>query len=219
VKLSPRTIQILKNFNSIEKSIWVKPGNVLALQNGPRSLAVRAIVDSEFDKEFAIYDLSRFLGVLSLFNDPDLEFGEKQVVVSDSSQRVNYTYAKTDFLNPPLNKKIVLSQVDAKFTLTPIHLSNVMKSLSILELPELFVSGDGSNILLQAGDIKTPSSDTYSAVVGQTDKNFRYVFNPDNIKFISDTYEVELSSIGISHFKAENLEYWVATELTSTYSK
>jgi hypothetical protein len=47
------------------------------------------------------------------------------------------------------------------------------------------------------------------------------VFKTENLKMISGTYDVKISSKGISHFKNKNkeLEYWITTEAGSTYTK
>ena len=47
------------------------------------------------------------------------------------------------------------------------------------------------------------------------------IFKTENLKMISGTYEVSLSSKGISHFKNKNknLQYWITTEAGSKFEK
>jgi hypothetical protein len=47
------------------------------------------------------------------------------------------------------------------------------------------------------------------------------IFKTENLKMVAGSYEVKISSKGISHFKnkAKELEYWITTEAGSNYTK
>lgn len=92
MKLSENTINILKNYSVINPSLLVKPGNVLSTVSPVKSIFAKATVEENFPSQFAIYELSKFLGVVSLFNEPELDFGEKQMTIISGSQSLNYTY-------------------------------------------------------------------------------------------------------------------------------
>jgi hypothetical protein len=153
-----------------------------------------------------------------LFEDPDLSFTDRYVKISDSTGRsVNYTFADETTIKTPPDKEIKLPSVDVTFQLTNANLTDILKALGVLSLPEFAVVGDGSNVSLQAIDSKNPSGDVYSIDVGTTDKNFRAIFKVENIKVIPGDYTVNLSSKGISHFESPEAEYWIAIEATSTF--
>ena len=65
MKLSKETIEVLKNFSGINQSIVVKEGNKLKTVNSLKNILAHATVEEDFPKEFAIYDLTRFLGLIS----------------------------------------------------------------------------------------------------------------------------------------------------------
>ena len=71
MKLSVDTVNILKNFSLINPSIAFKAGNSLSTMSPQRSVMARADLDDHFPSDGAIYDLSRFLGVISLFETPE----------------------------------------------------------------------------------------------------------------------------------------------------
>lgn len=77
MKLSKNTINILRNFSGINTNLLLKPGNQLMTVAANKTAFASAEVEETFDTEFGIYDLSEFLGVLSVFSEPDLEFSEK----------------------------------------------------------------------------------------------------------------------------------------------
>ena len=74
MKLSKHTLNMLKNFSDINMSIEIKQGNVLRTVSVQKNILAQAELEDEFPKDFAIYELNRFLGAASLFDDPEFEF-------------------------------------------------------------------------------------------------------------------------------------------------
>ena len=64
------TIEVLKNFCSINKSIVIKPGNQIATLSINKNILAIADVEEQFESQISIYDLGVFLGGLSLFDQP-----------------------------------------------------------------------------------------------------------------------------------------------------
>jgi len=217
MKIDVNTVNVLKNFAKINGSILVQEGNVLKTVSPSKTILAKAVVNDKFKTKFAIYNLDRFISTLSLFNDPSLEFGEKSVNISDSNKNINYVYADESTITKPPEKQITLPTSDVTFNLTNESLKDVEKASGVLSLPEIVVSGDGTNIYLQAMDTKNPSGDVYSITIGKTKKTFKAVFKSENIKIIPGEYEVTISSKGISHFKGNNIEYWIAIEQSSSF--
>lgn len=217
MKISPKTLSVLKNFAGINPSIIVKPGNVVKTLSGGKTVLARAIVPDKFEKQFAIYNMSQFIACISMFTNPDLEFGETSVRVSDTNKSFTYHYADPSIIVSPPEKDITIPSEDARFRMTNADFSNVAKALGILGVPEVAVVGDGEKIMLQAVDSKTSSSNFYSVDVGETDKVFRAIFKSENLKMIPDDYEVVLSSAGISKFSGSEATYFVAIEAASSF--
>jgi hypothetical protein len=92
MKLDTRTLQVLKNFSTINPSILIRKGNYLSTVSPVRSIITRAKVDIEFENTFAIYDLSKFLSTLSLFEDPELTVNEKTITIRGKNNVVNYFF-------------------------------------------------------------------------------------------------------------------------------
>ena len=57
IDITPRTVEILKNFCTINKSIVIKPGNQIATLSINKNILAIADVEETFDSEIAIYDL------------------------------------------------------------------------------------------------------------------------------------------------------------------
>jgi len=217
MKINNKTLNILKNFATINPSIIVKPGNILKTISSSKTILARAEVPDTFEYPFAIYNLSQFIGCISMFTDPDLDFDESSVTISDGKNKIVYHYADSSIILAPPDKDINIPSVDAEFKISATDIPSVAKALSILELTEIAIVGDGDNIFIQAIDSKNPSSNQYSVKVGATDKVFRAIFKPDNLKMVPDDYIVTLSSKGLSKFVGTEATYYVAIEATSTF--
>lgn len=217
MKFSARTIQILRNFASIHQAIIFKPGNQLKTMADTKSVMARATIDTEIEKTFAIYDLGKFLSAVSMFEEPDLEPGDSSIRISKGREKLSYTYAELSLIKSPPEKEITLPSVDVEFDLKNEELNRVIKALSIIGAPEIAITGDGESIYMEALNTKNPSESTYRTEVGTTNKRFRLVFLAENIKLLPGDYHVRVSARGLAHFKAEDIEYWVAVEQHSTF--
>ena len=219
MKISENTIAIFKNFATINKSILVKPGSVLSTISEMKTIFAKATVEETFPSQFAIYELSKFLGVLSLFSDPEIEFGEKNMKISSGKQSLLYTYADSSMIVTPPEKDISFPSPDIEFDITQEELQRVVRATGVLQLPEITVVGNGSTIRLCASNSKNPSADTFMVDVGTTDKNFNMVFKAENImKLISTGYNVKISSRGLALFTSSTISYYVPTESNSTFN-
>jgi hypothetical protein len=96
MKLSESTIVILKNFSSINQSIFIKKGSKLRTMSVMRNILAEANVSEIFPKDFAIYDLNQFLNGLGLHQgkyEALKQFG-KVKVYRDANRDMNYDETK-----------------------------------------------------------------------------------------------------------------------------
>jgi hypothetical protein len=218
MKFDDFTIKVLRNFSSINPSIQFLAGNVLRTISPNKTVMAKATLENNVESTFAIYDLNRFLGVLSLFDNPNIELGESKLTIKQAGKKVDYTYADPSIIILPPRKDIILDETDLiKFQMTEKQFSEIMKALGVLSFPEIVILGENGKIILRATDTKNPSSDKYDIEVGETDKTFKAVFKSENLKLMSDTYTVSISPKMISNFIGKGVEYWVAVESNSKF--
>ena len=108
-----------KHFSTINSNILVRPGNVLKTISPVKNVMSESVVAEDFDVEFGIWDLNKFLGTVSLFIDPDFEFNDKYVLIRDDSRKseVKYYYSEPRLLTT-VNKSIEMPDPVVKFDLT-----------------------------------------------------------------------------------------------------
>ena len=220
MKLTAETINILKNYASINQNIQFKEGNKLLTISPQKNILTHAEISENVPSTFAIYDLNKFLGALSLFNDPELTVGEGKLNISGGGFESNYVYADPTMLVLPPEKSLDFPDPEIQFKMSKEDYDSCIKGAQVLSCPELVVEGDGSKIHLVATDTSNSSTDDFRKEVGTTDGNFQMVFKLENMKMMSGGYQVNISSKGIAHFVHETskLQYWIATEQNSNYN-
>ena len=87
MKLSEQTVAILKNFSAINQNLIIKQGSEISTVSAMKNIVASAKVEESFPVEFAIYDLNEFLSALSLFENPDLDFQENYVLITESGSK------------------------------------------------------------------------------------------------------------------------------------
>ena len=223
MKLSKHTLNMLKNFSDINMSIEIKQGNVLRTVSVQKNILAQAELEDEFPKDFAIYELNRFLGAASLFDDPEFEFNAKSAKIGTTRHSVDYVYCDPSMIVTPPENNITFPDPEVKFVLSQDALSQVMKASNVLGTPEIAVEGGpapADSIRIKALDVNNDSTDTFQVVLDEhSGDKFRFVFKTENMKMVPGNYDVEISSKGISHFtlQGQNLQYWIATESTSSF--
>lgn len=213
MKISSDTIQILKNFASINNSIIFREGSTISTITASTSIFARAQVDEHFPREVAIYDLGSLLALLTIRDGQDVEFGEKSVHISKDSGNFEYFYSTSDVVKGAPNKTIEV--VDYyKFKLTAEDVAMINKAASITSAPNLSVTSRNKTVTLSVSNRKDPTANNFKKVIGTSDVDFDVFFPVENFKIIPDAYEVTVDQRKFLHFRHESrdLQYWIACE-------
>ena len=218
MKISESTLDVLKNFSTINQSLAFKQGSVIRTVSEGKTILAQARVSESFPVDFAIYELNQFLGLASLFEQADFDFGDRQVTLKEGTAKATYTYADPSMITTPPEKNIELPSVEVQFKMNKSDYRAVLNGANQLGLPEVVVRGRSGVIQFVATDTKNPTTNEFSREVGEHGGEFTFIFKTENMKFIPNDYQVEISSKGIAHFKSESVEYWVATEAGSRYN-
>lgn len=215
MQFSDSTLSILKNFSEINPSVMFKPGQTLRTISPQKTVMAAATVEENFDTPAAVYDLSRFLSTLSLFDTPDISFEDSKFRIRSSNGKAEttYTYASENMIVTPPDRDIPVPDVSATVNATWDDLQKVIRAAGVLQLTEIQFAFNGNDVTLSAVDSKNPNSDTYSTVLDAPDVStepFKILIKVENLKLIPGDYTIDLSSKGITHFKSNNVQYWIA---------
>tara|TARA_B100000965_G_scaffold400748_1_gene423229 strand:- start:220 stop:879 length:660 start_codon:yes stop_codon:yes gene_type:complete len=209
------TIEVLKNFCSINKSIVIKPGNQISTLSINKNILAIADVEEQFDSQISIYDLGVFLGGLSLFDQPKIDTTDTNyVTVSDQrgKSKTRFFYADPDIITQPPEKEINIPSADVKFRLEASVLQQLQRAAAVYQLPDLCLfCGDGT-MNLCVTDKKNDTSNSYSVEVGASEDDFCYCFKVENLKLLAGDYNVTISKQNVALFQGSGIKYFIALE-------
>ncbi len=226
MKLSSETISVLKNFGAINQGLLFKPGKKLKTVSSHKNILAEVDIKEEIPAEFGIYDINNFLSVISLHkDDPSFEFDDKQVTIVGNKGRskIKYRFTPATMIVTPPEKAITMPEAEIAFELSAEDFEWVMRAANVLSSPQIAIESDGKKVSVVTLDLQNDAAHTDALEIadGNGDK-YRMVFKTENItKLLPGSYEVKISSKGISHFKSKSvpLQYWVTTEQGSKFEK
>ena len=220
MKLSDKTLTLLKNFSSINQSILFKKGSSLKTISVMKNILAEATIEEDLPTDFGIYDLNQFLNGLGLHQNPDLDFqNEGHVVIKEGKSRTKYFFADPQVIVTPPDKEITLTSEDVSFELSTSHLDKLLKAAAIYQLTDLAVVGADGVVKIVVRDKKNDTSNDFAITVGETDDTFSFNFKVENIKILPGTYDVVVSQKLLSRFTCRDydLTYYIALEPDSTF--
>lgn len=223
MELNENTLSVLKNFSGINPNIIIRQGTTIKTISEARNVFARASVNEDFPKDFGVYDLNEFIGVLGLVDTPQLKFEDDYVIVADSTGRskVKYFYSAEETLTAP-GKDVTMPATDVTFELTNETLNKLKRAASTLGHGEVSITNNNGVLSLSVVDSKNSTSNAFSIDVDgefPSDATFNFIVSISNLKILPGDYTVGISSKLISEFKHKemNVQYWIALEKSSTY--
>lgn len=223
MELSENTLSVLRNYSAINQNLLIKEGSTVRTISEARNVLSRATVAESFPRDFGIYDLNEFIGVLGLVDKPNLTFKDEYVLINDASGRsqIKYFYSSEDILTTP-QKDITMPTADVVFTLDATTLDRVKRAATALGHSEVSITNNEGCVRIGVIDSKNATSNGFYIDV-DADFNetatFNFIIDISNIKIVPGDYEVHISSKLISQFinKSTEVNYWIALEKTSTF--
>lgn len=221
MKLSEDTINILKNFSSVNQSLQFKPGTTLRTISPLKTIFVEATVNDSFPKEAAIYDLNKLLAKVSLYKEAELEFSSSKLNITTESKKKNdyISYCSSQVITTPPDKSISIGDPDCTFTLSQEDFDWMKRSAGISGSPNFVFESDGSTITFTATDVKDDASDKSTIEIGVGNGEvFRVVMKVENFKLMDGSYDVAIAKKGLARFKNKDVSitYFIAIEAASS---
>jgi len=224
ISLSPVTYDLLKNFSNINRSIVIEPGSKISTISINKNILARASVPEDFPNQMAFYDLSTFLGGVSLIDSPELIVDDKKCRVKSKNGRSSTTfyYADPDIITTPPTKEFAVPDTVATFDLSSETLMTIERAAKLYMVPDLCLYTKNGEMLLTVTDRKNDTSNSFEISVGEDTREYCYCFKVENLKVISQAqrsatsvnYVVNISERKVAHFRGQNLdvEYFIALE-------
>lgn len=211
MKISKNTLNLLASFSNFNPSIFIKKGNVITTTNVGKennrvvpikSVLVRAEVEEDFPNDFSIFDLKQFLQVVSTFDDdPNFEFGEHNVIISENNHSIKYAYCEPSCVLTPNSDSLNVDEPFAKFILDSKTLSKIKKMSNVMKHDDFLVkslSTSKIDIVLTTidGGVEDNSNDYTISIENDEDGEERVIdlkFSMKSINAVAnDDYSVKI---------------------------
>ncbi len=219
VTLSKNTLDVLKNFSTINSSIVFRSGSTVRTISNAENILAKFTGEEVFPVDFAIYDLSQFLSGISLFSDPQLEFdNENFVSIRGGRQSAKYFFSDPEItLKSAPEKNVKFPGADLQFNLSSDDLIALQKASAVYSLPDLtFQSEEESDtIKLILRDKENDTSNTYDqSISGCATGTYSLDLKIENIRLLPGDYTVKVSKHLISEWTNTNVDltYYIALE-------
>lgn len=210
MSFSEATIDIIKNFASINQGILFKKGTKLRTCSVMKNIYASAEIPDEIPVDFAIYDLNEFLSTLSLFESPTIEYKDNHLLVSSDKSKIKYYFASPAVVVSPPEKDLQFTDPKLTFVLTDETWRRVQKAAAVLKLSRLNLE---TGKLRATGDKE--NKNVYDVEVPTEGKIDSPVFvKIENVKLLPGDYNVEVfeRALRFENTQDSNLVYFVAVE-------
>lgn len=213
MKISKEAINVLKNYATISNNLRIYPGNELVTVSPQTNIFAKTVVADNFPVEANIYNLNSLLELLSIYDDQEVEFGEKSLKISRGSDSFEFTYADAKvIIAPPAGKTIAIDN-HYQFTLTAADVIMINKAAGITGAEQIKIEAKDGKAILTVGD--KANSMKHTRVLGETALVFTALLDVPNFRVIPEAYTVTLSQQKFLHFKSATAnvpEYWLALD-------
>jgi hypothetical protein len=214
MKISNETINILKNFSSINEGLKFSKGNVIRTVCPATNIIAEAKVGEEFPKDFSIYNLNTFLGLHSLFDNPDVVICDNFLTMGCNNKNVRYLFAEEGMVKA--GGKVREGNSFVNFTLKSEDFTQLLRASDIFKIEHIVFSSEGAGapIKVICENVKNPE-DNFEVEIPESscEKKFKVVHSRKNLLLMSGDYTV-LCTDRFSKFEHTNgnLSYWIAIE-------
>ena len=164
-QLSKATIDLLRNFSTINKSILIGEGKVLQTMSVNKNIIAMTTVQEKFPEQMAIYDLPLFLGALSLFKKPWLHFPDNKKVViydEDTKGKTTFYYSDPDIIVTPPDFNPDLPEKEFFFELPQTDYQQLMQAAKVYGVEDLCINGYKGEYSICVRDNKNKTSNVFS---------------------------------------------------------
>src|ERR1700744_4905074 len=92
-KFSARSRALIENFSRINLAMVFRQDNILRTCSPEEDVIAFAEIAEKIPSKFAVYDLSKFLGIMDLYENPSIKVNEKTLTIESSGRKFMYVLA------------------------------------------------------------------------------------------------------------------------------
>lgn len=219
MKISKRTVNLLKNFSGVNPSIVLQAGSTIRTQSMAENIYGIYRCEEEFPFNVPLYDLNNFLATLALFDDANVEFKDGYALIEGDSSKMKYTYDEEGMVKEPTTiPDNAFDDPKVTFDLDSEKITTLLRASSVIDSDIISISTNEENIInVTANHSLNVDAKRFEVLTDHNSEDqFNVVLRVENLKMVPTDYTVQLYD-NFALFKADDLEYVVATEHESSW--
>lgn len=226
MKFTKETLNILKNFSTINSSIMLNKGNFIMTRALNGTVYAEATIPDAIDADVAIYDLNTFLSVLSLVGESAEINLDKDENIEIRNERSSIFLSSADPSTISYPKKAITFPVaNIIFEIKGEDLQQLMRVSRSMQIDTLGITNVDSKIVIRGYNKAADSANMkvlYTLVSGDYDgtNEFEFFINMSNMKMQPADYKCMIAVSGKQaaiKFEAAHAGYVVAFETDSRH--
>jgi len=218
MQVSDKTIEILKNFSTINNGMVLRKGNRQATIAPDDAIYAEATLD-EFPMDLGLYELPKFLTNLSLLESPVLTFADNAVKISDKDGfNLSYRGCSPELIHTPAEKAstLTIEDPDVTLSLTVAQIQKLTKVAAVNTFTHLTVFGTNGKLGVKVNDRSSDTSNAGVMDLGDwTGVDFECIFKVEQLKIVPMNYNIQIKKDSYAIFENadKTLKYVIALEI------
>lgn len=227
MKMSKQTMETLKKVYEVNQSVkFIEDDKVIKVKSTDNTLLMHAPIEEAFPRDFHVYDLREFLSVLSIIQEPILDFSDPKflkIESEDKKQKLRYLESDEQFVKSYTDKEPNIPESDFIVNVSEEQFASVMKAAQTMKLDFVGFVSDGSTISLSAfnknnGDESTTNNFSIDLIESEDVFKMFYKIDSQNISVLLGEgdllFEVSYKKISKIHTKTGKT-FWIAMNANS----
>ncbi len=220
--VSDTTQKILRNFAAFNAQLLLTEGQKQHTHLKSKSVLASAELPEAWPKQTGIYNMNEFLGVMSTFGKPGIEFGDDKLTIFDPANpdlSIDYPMADPTVIGATAQGDFPHDDAKAVFTFTADEFASLKKTASLMSLLVVSVTVKKGAVTLSAtGETSAKAwKRTIPADRVKADPTFEKTakFSVEHITLLeSGEYTVSISDWAYGYFahKTLPLAYYIAQQ-------
>ena len=196
-------MEILKNLSTINSNFLFQPGTKQSTVAIANNIFAQVELSEDIPQEFGIYNLTEFLGAVSLFPNPSVDFDGNVAKIYDSNSPgtfLKYVAADKAILHVP-TKEPQNPKYELTFDLTQEELSSILKAAAVIGAPDIQIVANDKGTAIKVYDRKNPASNDFQITINDVPGDGVFNLKVENLKLYPGDQKVSVSAKGLSRWE------------------
>lgn len=211
MKLTKEDLSILKNFSTINNSLWVDETKFVKTIHPAGNVIGVYELESEFPQKFGIYNLSEFLSILSLFDieETAIKFTNREILLKYKNNMVKYVLFEKALIRGFENMKSAekyksFNKFNCTFNISSEEIKKMKRISNILDIDDIIVGISPKKSMILIDDRDNMLANKYAINIENPKGEGKIIISVERLFMIDDDYECSVITNKLIKFQSKN---------------